>query len=93
MISDPKIATHYEHWRLRMKREHTHTPSILISKNFNHKVMALRIAAASTSRFTKPYNPSPLFSASFHNLTLKFHLPQHANAFSPIPIRKPGIPN
>jgi hypothetical protein len=25
MISDPKIATHYEHWRLRMKREHTHT--------------------------------------------------------------------
>ncbi|KAK2388716.1 putative thiol-disulfide oxidoreductase DCC [Trifolium repens] len=52
--------------------------------------MALRIAAASTSRFPKPYNPSPLFSASFHNLTLKFHLPQHANAFSPIPIRKPG---
>ncbi|XP_045816649.1 uncharacterized protein At5g50100, chloroplastic [Trifolium pratense] len=53
--------------------------------------MALRIAAASTSRIAKPYNPSPLFSASFQNLNLKFNLPPRlpqANAFSPI--RKPG---
>ncbi|PNY02074.1 thiol-disulfide oxidoreductase DCC [Trifolium pratense] len=70
----------------------THKPSTFISNNFNHnKVMALRIAAASTSRIAKPYNPSPLFSASFQNLNLKFNLPPRlpqANAFSPI--RKPG---
>ncbi|CAI8583875.1 unnamed protein product [Vicia faba] len=52
--------------------------------------MAFRIAATSASRIVKPYNSSsPLFSAPFHNLTLKFHLP-HANAFPHLPIRKPG---
>ncbi|GAU42297.1 hypothetical protein TSUD_136830 [Trifolium subterraneum] len=57
--------------------------------------MALRIAVASTTRFAKPHNPSPLISPSFQNLALKFHLPPrllHNNAFSPLPIRKLGIP-
>ncbi|KEH35065.1 thiol-disulfide oxidoreductase DCC [Medicago truncatula] len=53
--------------------------------------MSLRIAAVSASRIAKPHNPSsPLFSPPFNNPKFQLHRLPHANAFPPLPIRKPG---